>query len=135
MNRRTFVTIALSTLSTLSTLAAPAAALAAIDDGWKQLGTRIVDLGVERDTVPCGYSGFLKAIVIEVRKSPVEFLDVKVIFGNGEVADVPMKAVVRAGQRSRIIDLPGNKRVVNRVELLYRTARGRRAEVVVWGKE
>ncbi len=131
MNRRTFLTVALSTLTTLS-----ATAQTRTDwSRWKRLGSRRVDLGVDRDVIPCGFSGFLRAIVLEVRGSAVNFLDVKLVLGNGEVVDVPMRSLVKAGERSRIIDLPGNKRVVNRVELLYRPARGRRAEVVAWGLE
>ena len=131
MNRRTFLT---ATLSGLAALAAPAVS-AADWSRWKQLGSRRVDLGIDRDVINCGFSGFLRAVVLEVRGSAVDFLDVKLVLGNGEVVDVPMRRLVRAGDRSRIIDLPGKKRVVNRIELLYRPARGRRAEVVAWGLE
>ena len=134
MNRRIFLTVALSTLSVLS--GASATAQPRTDwSRWKRLGSRKVDLGLDKDVIHCGFSGTLKALVFEVRGSAVNFLDVKVVLGSGEVIDVPVRSVVRAGNRSRIIDLPGNRRVVNRVEFLYRPARGRRAEVVLWGLE
>ncbi len=129
MKRRTFIGMALAGFASAWT------ASAGIEDGWKQLGTRTVDLGLDKDVVNCGFSGFIRALCIEVRRSAVQFLEVNVIFGNGEQFRVPLNRVVQAGKRSRVIDLPGSKRVVSRVEFWYRPARGKRAEVVLWGKE
>ena len=129
MKRRTFLSVA------LSALVAPVSAFAQLSKGWKELGSRSVDLGLDRDVIHCGFSGSLTALCIEVRGSSVNFLDVKVVYGNGEVMDFPFRSYVKAGDRSRVIGLPGGRRIVNRVEFQYRSARGKRAEIVLWGRE
>jgi hypothetical protein len=115
-----------------------AAALAVQAGGrWKLLGERVVNDRLDHDTIPVTkYEGNFKALKLAVRGSAVHFLDVKVHFGNGSVQDVQLRSVVPAGGESRIIDLQGTDRVVNRVEFWYEAdslARGKKAVVRVFG--
>lgn len=63
-------------------------------------------------------------------------MDLKVVFLNGEVQDVPVRALVRPGQRSRPLDLQGGDRVIRQIELVYRARPGfgGRAVVNVYGE-
>jgi hypothetical protein len=61
----------------------------------------------------------------------------RVTFGNGETQEVNLQQVIKAGRSSRVIDLPGKDRVINKVDFWYEAAsigRGKKAEITLWGK-
>ncbi len=91
---------------------------------WVELGCQDVALfGKDRDTIRVGRrEGRFKAIRLHVRGADVEMLDLKVIYANGTPDDIPVKHLIRAGERTRPMDLRGRERAIDRVELLYRTA-------------
>ncbi len=105
---------------------------------WRKLGSVPVNFSSDRDEIRCAGKGFVRQIVVEVRKTAVNFDDMNVHLVNGTVVDVPLRAVVRAGERSRIIDLPGEARLIKKIVFRYRGVGGGskgRAEVVVWGNK
>jgi len=55
------------------------------------------------------------------------------------VQDVSLRNVIPAGGESRIIDLDGNDRFINRIEFVYDTKnspkRSRKAAVTVWAQD
>jgi hypothetical protein len=59
----------------------------------------------------------------------------KVHYGNGTVEDIKIRYLVPAGGESRVIDLRGGKRIINKVVFRYetRTNHGRRAEIRLFG--
>jgi len=57
-----------------------------------------------------------------VRGADVEMLDLKVIYGSGEPDDIPVRHFIRAGERTRPLDLRGRERSIERVDMVYRTA-------------
>lgn len=105
---------------------------------WRKLGSATVAFSRDRDEIRCAGKGFVRQIVFEVRHTAVNFDAIKVHLVNGTVLDVPVRAMVRAGERSRIIDLPGEARLINKVVFRYRSvgssSKGR-AVVVVWGNK
>ena len=111
------------------------AAFAAGD--WEKLGCRSVGFAVDRDTIHVGRSGSpYKKIKLRVRLAPIEFYKVRVVFGNGGTQDIAIQQVVAAGSESYPIDLKGNARGIEKVNLFYRTIptfKGA-AEVCVIGK-
>ncbi|MCL4695037.1 MAG: hypothetical protein KJ060_21305 [Candidatus Hydrogenedentes bacterium] len=105
---------------------------------WRKLGSATVTFSKDRDELRCAGKGFVRQIVFEVRNTAVNFDDIKVHLVNGTVLDVRVRAVVRAGERSRIIDLPGEARLINKIVFRYRsvgTSSKGRAVVVVWGNK
>jgi len=90
---------------------------------WVELGCKQVALfGRDRDTVPVGRrEGRFKAIRLHVRGADVEMLDLKVVYANGEPDDIPVRHVIRQGERTRPLDLRGWERSINRVDMVYRT--------------
>ncbi len=112
--------------------------IAVAADDWERLGCRNVGFAVDRDTIRVGKSeGRYKKIKLRVKQAPIEFYEVRVVFGNGGQLDIPIRQVVEAGSESRPIDLPGYARVISQVDLLYRsvpTFKGA-AEVCVIGKQ
>ncbi len=81
------------------------------DGNWVELGCKEVTfLGVDRDVVRVGRSeGRFKAIRLEARGNDVEMLDLKVVYANGEPDDIPVRALIRQGTRTRALDLRGRR--------------------------
>jgi hypothetical protein len=91
---------------------------------WVELGCQQVSLfGKDRDSVRVGRrEGRFKAIRLHVRGADVEMLDLKVVYGNGQPDDIPVRNLIRAGERTRPLDLKGWERSIDRVDMVYRTA-------------
>lgn len=90
---------------------------------WQYLGQAHVDGARDRDTISVDDRGTFRALQIEVRDAPIEFQRVVVHFENGGDHEVEVRDRVRAGQRTRVIDLPGDQRRIRSVEFWYGKAR------------
>lgn len=109
---------------------------AGISDGWVQLGKEKVNSRMERDEIRAASKGFVKQIVIEVRGSAVFFESVTVHLGDGEVIDLPIRSIIKAGERTRVIDLPGNARLIRKVVFVHQKLRDTgKAEAILWGRK
>lgn len=91
---------------------------------WIELGCQDVALfGKDRDSIRVGRrEGRFTAIRLHARSADVEILDLKVIYGNGEPDDIRVRSIIRRGDYTRPLDLRGRERVIDRVELVYRSA-------------
>jgi len=114
-----------------------AAVLAAKPTDWKRLGAREVNFASDRDEIFCAHEGPLSALVVEVRRNGVHIEDLQVQFANGHILDVQVRAFISAGQRTRVIDLPGEDRIVKKVVFKYHSGKKRvkRAEVILFGRD
>jgi len=105
-------------------------------DTWELLGEQAVGFGVDRDVIRVGRrEGFFSKIALEVRDNDVEILDLKVFFNNGPPQDVRVRELIRAGTRTRPLDLVGRDRLIDRIEIVYKSRpsfKGR-AKVAVFG--
>ncbi len=104
---------------------------------WVRLGCKDVRILVDRDTLRVGRDGRFAALRLKVRNAPVEMFSLRVTFGNGARLDVPVREVLLPGTGSRPIDLMGNNRGIDRIDMLYRsipTNKGT-AEVCIDGLE
>ena len=87
---------------------------------WVLLGTAHVDGTVDRDTIHVsGSEGPFHKIQLRVNGGSVEFQRVVVHFKNGTQEELPIGARIRSGGKSRAIDLPGERRMIDSVELWY----------------
>jgi hypothetical protein len=104
---------------------------------WALLGTQKVGFHVDRDVVRAGrQDGRFRAIKLRVRGNDIEMLDLKVVYGNGDVQDFPVRQFIRQGGETRAIDLKGNTRFIREVQLVYKSRpsfKGQ-ATVEVWGQ-
>lgn len=103
---------------------------------WEQLGTRVVNMTLDHDEilVTAAEGGFTK-LKIHVSKAPLHIINCKVIFGNGEETNLDIKHDFAKGTDTRIIDLPGEKRIIRKIIFNYKskpTAKGK-AVVTVFG--
>jgi hypothetical protein len=113
-----------------------AVASSARADEWVLLGERTVALVSEQDHISVtSEMGMFRAIRIDVRDRGVDFENVQIQFGDGQVMDVPVRSFIPAGGSTRVIDLPNAPRYVNNITFYYKTRPGTldRAVVSVWG--
>lgn len=106
-------------------------------DDWRRLGQRQVSFRAERDAISGLGDGRFHQLMLVVKDADLEMFDVRVVFGNGESFSPPTRLHFGADSRSRVIDLPGDARVVRRVEFAYKSVRGGgdgRATIEVFGK-
>lgn len=118
-------------------MAPPPPAPAVDTTGWSLLGEQSVQGKRDRDTITVGkYEGKFDQLQLVVLDSNIDLKDITVTFANGEKWSPAMKHSFREGQRSRLIDLPGNNRKIAKIELLYaNTPGGGRAKVAVYGRD
>lgn len=106
------------------------------ETGWTLLGQRTVRKK-ERDTIVVGaYEGRFDQIALVVDGSAMNLKKLTVFFANGKKFSPKLKHQFKRGDRSRAIDLPGNDRVIEKIELKYDAlARGARSKVRVYGRD
>lgn len=90
---------------------------------WENLGCQQVSfIGKDRDSIRVGKrEGRFKAIRLEARNNDVEMLDLKVIYANGAPDDIPVRSNIRAGTKTRPLDLKGRERAIQQIEMVYRS--------------
>lgn len=106
-------------------------------DGWNRLGQRQVSFRAERDAISGLGDGRFRRIMLVVKDADLEMFDVRVIFGNGESFSPRTRLYFGGDTRSRVIDLPGDERIIRRVEFAYKSVRGGgdgRATIEVFGR-
>jgi len=104
--------------------------------GWAFLGTAHVDGQHDHDNISVGAAaGRYRFLQLRVVYAPIEFDHIVVHYGNGEPQTLQVRDVIRAGQRSRAIELDGD-RIVQSLELWYSKARPNsvKPEVRLWGQ-
>jgi hypothetical protein len=103
---------------------------------WEYLGEANVDGGVDHDRITVtAAKGEYRAIQIRVEKGAIVFDHVVVHFGNGSSDPIAIRSRIPAGGKTRLIDLPGNRRVIESVEFWYERGNWASAKpkVRLWG--
>ncbi len=115
----------------------------AVPTKWVMLGERTVAFGADRDVIAVTASeGTFTRIKLKVKRRGIKILDLKIHYGNGDTHDVSVSRLIAAGGETRVIDLPGDLRVIQKVTMIYRPAARRRGAaklgpsvVQLWGKK
>jgi hypothetical protein len=116
MNRRNFIGLG-------AALAGSAGLLIAQPGKWDYLGECNLDGGSDHDRIRVGGGrGSFRRIQLRVERAAVDFDRVVVHFENGSRVPVQVSNIIRAGGRTREIDLPGDKRQIDSVEIWYKRA-------------
>jgi len=101
---------------------------------WEHLGARPVDFRVDHDAVLAGRQGAFRAIRLDVEGANLEMFNIKITFGNGETFSPSTRLLFSSGTMSRVIDLPGDARVIRRIDFFYRTMGAPKATVHVYAR-
>ncbi|MBK8877480.1 MAG: hypothetical protein IPN74_02690 [Haliscomenobacter sp.] len=83
-----------------------------------------------------GYEGRFTALKFRVEKGGINMHKVAIHYGNGDVQEIETRNDIPAGGESRLINLPGNRRVIRKVVFWYDTKNyaGQKATVELWGR-
>ena len=102
---------------------------------WAYLGNAHVDGRVDHDVIRVGQSdGRFRAIQLRVSGGAIEFGRLVVHFGNGAAEELAIRERIPDGGATRAIDLPGERRIIESVELWYGKERwDRRPKVSLYG--
>jgi hypothetical protein len=107
-------------------------------DNWVRLGSRKVNYTVDRDEIPVTYrGGAFESIRVVVTGGSMNMHKCVVHFENGGVQEIDLRHTFTRASSSRVIDLRGNKRFIEKIVFWYDTknlSRGR-ATVTVFGKQ
>lgn len=99
---------------------------------WELLGSQTVGFRVDRDVIQVGRrEGRFKKIALEARDNDIFIMDLKVVFLNNEVQDIPVRAQVRRNDRTRPLDLVGGERGIRQIEIVYRARPGFRGRAIL----
>ena len=104
---------------------------------WEHLGSRKINHTLDRDVIyVTGAEGSFNALKIKVGHKPIALYDIKVHYRNGGVEDIKTRIHVPAGGESRVIDLRGRNRVIEKVVFRYETkgSHDKRAKILLFGR-
>lgn len=127
----------LFSLNIVLTFATPTPANESFPPKWELLGSRKVNYGLDRDEIIVTRAeGVFSALKLKVRKGGINLHKVAVHFGNGEVEELEVRANIPADGETRVLDLPGNKRIIQKVVFWYDTKNhaNQKAHVDLWGR-
>jgi len=88
---------------------------------WRHIGTTTVAFKTDRDVIWVTGADAFRKLKFKVLDAPINLLDMKVYFENGQFQDIPLRFTIEKGGESRIIDLNGNVRRLKKIEFWYRT--------------
>jgi hypothetical protein len=103
---------------------------------WTLIGQRSIDFSRDRDTIEVASDRRFRALRVAVKGGPVEIGDMVVTFGDGSTFAPQMRSVFEEGTESRAIDLPGEGRRIQRIELASRSTSKRegKATILIYGR-
>lgn len=104
---------------------------------WEKLGERKVNYSADRDEIfVTAREGRFTALKIMVKKGGINMHKLVVHFGDGSSEELELRNEIPAGGESRVIDLPGKRRVIHHVVFWYDTKNfaDRKAVVELWGR-
>jgi hypothetical protein len=120
------------TLVSLILLAACMAGAAQSPGRWELLGQREVDFKNDHDQIDVGRSeGRFKQLEVRVKNAPIEIHDMVVTFGNDTTFKPKLRHKFTEGSGSRIIDLPGERRTIKRIDFNYKSINRREGKGTV----
>jgi hypothetical protein len=74
-------------------------------------------------------------LYLRVTGNAINVVDLRVTYGNGQVDDIPVRALIAAGGNTRVIDLRGGDRFISTIRMTYTHPPGGGAAVVqVYGQ-
>lgn len=88
---------------------------------WELLGSAEIGTRLERDVIQVGRrEGVFSSVGFTVTGSDVRIEDLTIVYAGGASDQLQVREVLKAGTRSRPIDLPGRGKVIERIEITYR---------------
>ena len=105
---------------------------------WKDLGSKSVKQGVEQDTWHLNsFKGQYRKVKFTVNHGKVKIHRLEIKYRSGETERVSINKVINPGGSTRVIDLRGNDRYLDVVDIWYEAVKsakgGDSPTVTLWG--
>ena len=126
-----------SLVLTLMVLCLLATGYAEAATGWERLGSRDVDFRGDHDRIEVGRSeGRFRQLQVRVKDAPIEMFDMVITFGDDQRFSPTTRFRFAQGTGTHIIDLPGDRRTIKRIDFRYRSISPRqgKGKVEVYGR-
>ena len=103
---------------------------------WDKLGERKVNFKSDKDVISGRWDGWYKSLQIKVKGGTITMEKMVVHFRNGQTEEIPLKNNFTDGSESRVIDLPGARRLIEKVVFWYEatSSSGNKPIVELWGR-
>jgi len=104
---------------------------------FEKLGERKVNFKSDKDQISGWRDGFFNALRLRVTGGTISMQKMVVHFRNGQTHEVELKQSFADGDESRVIDLPGKKRLIEKVVFWYEatsSSEGNKPVVELWGR-
>lgn len=99
---------------------------------WEQLGCQQVQMVRDRDSINVNRrDGQFRALRLEVHGSDIHMEQLNVIYGNGEMDRIPVPGYLRQGSMTPPLDLRGDRRFIQRIDMVYRAVPNFRGQAQV----
>ena len=108
-----------------------------LSQNWEKLGQRKVNFKVDRDEISGRWDGVFRKLQVKVRGGSVNMKKMVVHFHNGQTQEIELKNNFTDGSESRVVDLPGNRRIIDKVVFWYEatsSTEGNKPTVELWGR-
>lgn len=105
------------------------------ENRWEFLGQSHVDGRNDHDRIVVNNRGSFRALQLGIKGGGIEFQRVVVHFDNGGDQEVEIRDRITERSKTRVIDLPGDRRRIRNVEFWYSKERWRSRPIVnLWGR-
>ncbi len=125
------------TLASLFLLSSQSEGCKSKPGSWESIGSRNVNYELDKDEIiATRLEGIFTAIQVRVKNAPINMQKLEIQYGNGEIQEIELRNNFLANSESKVIDLPGNKRVIRRAVFWYDTKNisERKGVVELWGR-
>ena len=125
-------TMILRRLALVSFILIAASAAGAAQGRWVSLGQQEVDFQNDHDKIDVGRrEGRFKQLQVRVKDAPIEIHDMVVTFDNNKTFKPQLRVRFAKGSGSQIIDLPGERRTIKRIDFNYKSINRRQGKGTV----
>ena len=104
--------------------------------GWHKIGETTVNFKKETDEIAVLGSDRFAKLKFKVKDAGIVINDMNVWYEGGTKQDIAVKSTFAEGGESRIIDIPGGEKDINRISFTYHTIKNQEkdmAHVEIWG--
>jgi hypothetical protein len=99
---------------------------------WELLGQREVDFRNDHDQIDVGRrEGRFQQLQLRVKNAPIEISNMVITFENDQTFKPNLRQRFAEGSGTRVIDLPGERRAIKRIDFRYKSINRREGKGIV----
>ena len=98
---------------------------------WTVIAERSINFSREQETIEIASERRLRALRVEVKGGPLHIANMVVTFGDGSTFSPQLRSDFAEGTESRAIDLPGDGRRIQRIDISCRSTSKREGRASV----